>query len=217
MGVCLVVWIVNWSTPSTLRAISDDLCFANWSGSVSSIHSEYITHTDTNPLSSSLCFANRSRWVQSIHCRLSHCVQMDLSPSSTKEALWIAKCSTLHVTVAGAKDDDDNDADGDDFSHLLLVFAALSLHSVRLGCVFRCSFCCRWARLGTEPGKNFLFLSHCSFNPHGPLSPLFHHHSNFSCAHLPPRSLLWLLEYLSWLLARLLAGVWPPAPCSLYV
>ena len=215
MGVCLVVWIVNWSTPSTLRAISDDLCFANWSGSVSSIHSEYITHTDTNPLSSSLCFANRSRWVQSIHCRLSHCVQMDLSPSSTKEALWIAKCSTLHVMVVKTTTIMMLMVM---ISHICCWYSLPSLSTVSVS-VVSSAVPSVVDGLGWERnlGKTFCSCLIVASTPHGPLSPLFHHHSNFSCAHLPPRSLLWLLEYLSWLLARLLAGVWPPAPCSLYV
>ena len=40
------------------------------------------------------------------------------------------------------------------FSHLLLVLAALSLHSVRLSRVLRGSLRCRRARLGTKPGES---------------------------------------------------------------
>ena len=74
--------------------------------------------------------------------------------------------STLHVTVDDVEndcyydhcydydddddaddDDDDDDADADDddngdVSHLLLVLAALPLHSVRLSCVFCSPLCC---------------------------------------------------------------------------
>ena len=73
---------------------------------------------------------------------------------SNKRAFLNCKAanSTLHVTVDDVvvdNDDDDADADADDddddadadVSHLLLVLAALPLHSVRLSCVFRCPLC----------------------------------------------------------------------------